>query len=124
LQSLIIPVLVIVFASGTGLAQIPLREFHSTFNHMLEAIQTKSYDRFVAEGDARFRSGFTPKMFEELSTRLGPRLEKGYSAQFLTTMHQQGFMVFVWKLAFKDGNDDFLVTMFIKNGDVSGFVTR
>jgi hypothetical protein len=91
---------------------------------MLDAIQSKSYDRFVANGDARFRSGFTQKMFEELSTRLGPRMQQGYSISFLTTLHQQDYVVYVWKLAFKDGKDDYLVTMFIKNANVSGFMTR
>jgi len=124
LRSLVIPALVVVIASGTGLAQVPPRQYDTTLNQMLDAIQSKSYDRFAADGDARFRSGFTQKMFEELALRLGPRLQQGYSATFLTTLHQQDYMVYVWKLAFKDGKDDFLVTLFIKSGNVSGFITR
>ncbi len=78
----------------------------------------------MAEGDERFRSGFTPKMFGELAQRLGPRLEQGYAVLFLTVMHQQGYEVYVWKLGFKDGKDDYLATLFFKNGNVSGFITR
>ncbi len=122
--SLVIPAFAVIIASGTGLAQIPLREYDTTFSQMLDAIQSKSYDKFIANGDARFRSGFTQKMFEELSQRLGPRMDKGYSASFLTTLHQQGYLVYVWKLAFKDGKDDYLVTLFIQNGEVGGFITR
>ncbi len=122
--SLVIPAFAAVIASGTGLAQVPMREYDTTFSQMLDAIQSKSYDKFVANGDARFRSGFTQKMFEELAQRLGSRMEQGYAASFLTTLRQQGYMVYVWKLTFKDGKDDFLITLFIKNAEVSGFMTR
>jgi hypothetical protein len=124
LRSLVIPALAVVIASGTAPAQVPLRQYDTTLNQMFDAIQSKSYDRFIADGDARFRSGFTQKMFEELAQRLGPRLKQGYSVAFLTTLHQEDYVVYVWKLAFKDGKDDFLVTLFIKNGDVTGFIIR
>ncbi len=121
---LVILAVVLVTASGTGQAQVPLRSYYATFDQMIAALQTRSYDRFIAEGDARFRSGFTQKMFEELSSRLGPRLVQGYTATFLATVHQQDYMAYLWKLTFKDGKDEFVVFLFIKNGDVTGFVTR
>ncbi len=124
LLSFVIPAFVFITASGTGLAQVPMREYDTTFSQMLDAIQSKSYDKFVANGDARFRTGFTQKMFEELSQRLGSRMEQGYAASFLTILHQQGYAVYVWKLTFKDGKDDYLVTLFIQNGEVGGFITR
>ncbi len=124
LRSLVIPALAVVIASGTGLAQVPLRQYDTTFNQMLDAVKSKSYDRFAADGDARFRGGFTQKMFEELALRLGPRLQQGYSSTYLTSLHQQDYTVYVWKLAFKDGKDDFLVTLFINKGSVSGFIVR
>ncbi len=124
LLSLVVPAFAIIIASGTGLAQVPLREYDTTFSQMLDAIQSKSYDKFVANGDARFRSGFTQKMFEELSQRLGSRMDQGYAASFLTILRQQGYAVYVWKLTFKDGKDDYLVSLFIQNGEVGGFITR
>jgi hypothetical protein len=124
LLSLVIPALAVVIASGTARAQVPLRQYDITLNQMFDAIQTRSYDRFIADGDARFRNGFTEKMFGDLAARLGPRLQQGFSLAFLTTLHQQDYVVYVWKLAFKDGKDDFLVSLFIKNGNVTGFITR
>jgi hypothetical protein len=125
LRSLVISALAVVIASGTVQAQqVPMRQYDPILNQMLNAIQSRSYDTFVANGDARFRSGFTQKMFEELALRLGPRLQQGYSATYLTALHQQDYVVHVFKLAFKDGKDDFLVTLFIKNGNVGGFIAR
>jgi len=101
-----------------------LRSHDTTIRQMLDAIQTKSYAKFVADGDERFRSGFTEKMFEDLARQLGPRLSQGYTPSFLTTLNQQGYVVYVWKLSFKDGRDDILATLFIKEGSVSGFIAR
>ena len=115
--------LIIVFALTPALAQAPA-QFDKTFRQMLEAVQTNSYDQFMAQSDPWFKAGFTKKMFDELSQRLGPRLRQGYTADFLTTMNQQGYVVYVWKLSFMDKKDDFLATLFVKNGNVSGFVAR
>lgn len=122
--SAVFPALAIVIASGPVSAQVPLRQYDTTLKRMFDAIQSKSYDQFVAAGDARFKAGFNPKMFEDLARQLGPRLQQGYSVAFLTTLKQQDYVLYVWKLAFKDGKDDFLITLFIKDGKVSGFIPR
>jgi hypothetical protein len=124
LLSVVVPALALVIVSGSGRAQVASQQYDTTLKQMLDAIQEKSYELFVARGDARFKNGFTPKMFEELSRQLGPRLRQGYSMTFLTTLHQRDYMVYVWKLAFKDNKDDFLVTLAIKDGNVSGFIAR
>jgi hypothetical protein len=114
----------IFIASEALSAQAPASQYDKTLKQMLDAVQSKSYDQFLAQGDANFKVGFKQKMFEDLSAQLGPRLQQGYSTTFLTTLHQQDYTVHVWKLAFKDGKDDFLVTMAVKDGKVSGLVFR
>jgi hypothetical protein len=105
-------------------AQVPIRAYDMTLEQMFDAIKSNSYEKFVADGDARFKTGFTPKMFNDLARMLGPKLQKGYFVTFLTTLHQQDYIVYVWKLEIKDARDDYLVTLFVKNGLISGFVTR
>jgi hypothetical protein len=122
--SVVFPALLVVIASGPGLAQVPLRSHDSTLRQMFDAIQSKSYDTFVVNGDVRFKTGFTPKMFDDLAQKLGPRLQIGYTVTFLTTLNQQDYVVYVWKVTFKDAKDDLLVTLFIKDGKVSGFIPR
>jgi hypothetical protein len=122
--SVVVPALALIIVSGSGLAQVALQHHDTTLKQMLDAIREKSYEPFVARGDLRFQNGFTPKMFEELSRQLGPRLRQGYSTTFLATLHQRDYMVYVWKLAFKDNKDDFLVTLAIKDGNVAGFIAR
>ncbi len=122
--SVLVPAIALVILSESGRAQVASPQYDTTLKQMLDAIQEKSYEPFVARGDLRFKNGFTPKMFEELSRQLGPRLRQGYSMTFLTTLHQRDYIVYVWKLAFKDNKDDFLVNMAIKDGKVTGFIAR
>lgn len=122
--SLIFTVLAGVIVAGPGSAQVPLLQYDATLKQMLDALQTTSYDSFVANGDARFKNGFTQKKFEDLARQLGSRLQQGHKATFLTTLHQHDYMVYVWKLAFKDAKDDFLIMMAIRDGNVIGFITR
>ncbi|MGC1456383.1 MAG: hypothetical protein WA946_14450 [Nitrospirota bacterium] len=120
----VVPALALVISSGAGRAQVAAQQYDTTLKQMLDAIQDKSYEPFVARGDLRFKNGFTTTMFTELSRQLGPRLRQGYSMTFLTTLHQRDYMVYVWKLAFKDNKDDLLVNMAIKDGNVTGFIAR
>jgi hypothetical protein len=88
---------------------------------MLSAVQAGSLADFVAAGDPGFRAGMTKPILDSVSQRLAPRLGQGYTASFLGRLNQQGFTVYLWKLEFKDGMDDILVTLAAKGGQVGGF---
>jgi hypothetical protein len=124
LLPVVLSALSLVLVSGPASAQVPMRTYDSTLTQMLDSLQTKSYDQFIANGDEKFKSGFTAKMFDSLANMLGPRLHEGYALTFLTTLRQEGYLVYVWKLSFKDGKSDFLINMATKDGNVSGFITR
>jgi hypothetical protein len=124
LLSVVLPALILIIASGPGFAQVPLRQEDPILKQMFDAILTKSYDKFIANGDQRFKTSFTPKMFESLADKIGPRLQQGYSETFLTTLHQHDYVVYVWKLTFKDAQDDLLVSLALKGGNVVGFLVR
>jgi hypothetical protein len=122
--TVVLTVFTIVITSATGLALDPLQQYDTTLHQMLEAIRSKSRDQFVEHGDARFQNGFTEKMFGELAQLLGPRMRQGYEVTFLTTLRQQDYTVYIWKLAFKDNKDDYLIRMAVKDGLVRGFIIR
>lgn len=113
---------------AAGSASLALAETaaapEATYKQMLAALQSGSVDQFVAEGDAAFKAAMTKPMLEHVSGRLAPRLAKGYTSTYLGRLSQQGFAVHLWKLEFKDGGDDVLVTMSVKDGKVGGFWLR
>jgi len=88
---------------------------------LLKAVQTNDYDSFVADGTAAVKSGITKQMVEGLSAQLSPRMKQGYEIAFLGDLKQQGCQVRLWKLTFKDGGDDILAKLVLKDDKVAGF---
>jgi hypothetical protein len=123
LRSMALLALILLMTAGPLLAQAP-PPMDATLKQMLEAIQINSYDLFMAQADSAFKTHFPKPMFESLSRQLGPRLQQGHSALYFGQLNQQAFVVYVWKLALKDGQGDYLITLFLNDGKVSGFVTR
>jgi hypothetical protein len=107
--------------ASLAFAQAP-PQIETTMNNMLAAVQAKSLRDFVAAGDASLKAGMTQRMLDAMSAQLAPRLNQGYTATFLGTLNQEGYTVYLWKLAFKDGKDDLLVTMAVKDGKVGGLI--
>lgn len=118
-----LPVAVLLaFAASVALAQTqPPAALETTLKNMLVALQTNSLADFVADGDPSFRSGMTQQMLAGVSAQFGPRLKQGYTTTFLGTLNQEGYTVYLWKLAFNDRQDDRLVTLAVKDGKVAGF---
>ena len=63
-------------------------------------------------------------MLEHIAQAFEPGLR--YSEQrvstFLGTLIQEGYTIYLWKLSFKDGLDDRLVQVAVRDGKVAGFV--
>ena len=88
---------------------------------LLKAVEDYDYDNFVADGSAVFKAGITKQMFEGVCAQLSPRMKKGYDKTYLGRLNQQGCQVYLWKLQFKDGGDDILAKLVLKDGGVAGF---
>jgi hypothetical protein len=112
--------LLFALASHFGWAQAP-QPIETIMKSMLAAALANSLPDFVAAGDVAFQAGMTKPMLDSLSRQLGPRLKEGYTATFLSKLNQQGYTVYLWKLELKDGKDDVLVTMAVRDGKVGGF---
>jgi hypothetical protein len=60
-------------------------------------------------------------MLESVSIQLSTRMKKGYDTTYLGQLKQQWSQVYLWKLVYKDGGDDTLVRLVLKDGKVAGF---
>jgi hypothetical protein len=118
--------LFVVCLSGLAsavLGQAP-PQVEATMKKMLVATQENSYEDFVADGDSTFKGGMTRQMLDGVNQQLGPRLKAGYTVSYLGKLNQHGFAVHLWRIEFKDGKDDLLATMSVKDGKVGGFWLR
>lgn len=104
-------------------AQAP-ENTEATMKSMISAIQANSLPDFTAQGDQAFQEGMTKEMLASINQSLASRLKQGYVTTFLTRLNQQGFAVYTWKMEFKDGNDDVLIFLALKDGKVGGFWLR
>lgn len=109
----------LVLAGGAARAGPP--GYQELVKKMFGAIESNDYDTFVADGDPAFKAALTKPVFEGGTTKILPRLKAGYTLNYLGALSQGGFTVHLWKLSFKDGKDDLLVKMALKDGKVRGF---
>ena len=112
-------VLGLSLSAGAAAAEAPGAE--SSLKRMLAALQSSSYDEFVANAEEPFRAALNRTTFDAVSAQMTPRLKGGYAATYLGTLNQVGYGVHLWKLVFKDGKDDVLVRISTKDGRVGGF---
>lgn len=118
--------LALVLGVGTARAanaQAPA-PIEAIMKNMLAAVQANSLQDFVAAGDMSFKTGMTVPMLDAVSKQMAPRLKQGYTTAYVGKLNQHGYTVHLWKVEFKDGKDDFLVTMAVRNGEVGGFWFR
>lgn len=88
---------------------------------MLEAIKTADRDAFIANANDKVKEGTSQEIMNALEKELGSRLKKGFEQTYLCQLKQSGHQVYLWKLTFKDGGDDFVIRLAIKDGKVGGF---
>jgi hypothetical protein len=99
----------------------PDQPTQSIFKNLMAATVSNNYDGFTAECDAAMKAAVTKPMFEGVSKQIEPRAKQGYDSQYLGEMNQHGYKVYLWRLRFKDGKDDVLATLSVKDGKAGGF---
>ena len=87
---------------------------------LIKAIATADHAAFIADGDAAIRQ-MTKERFAAVAAQLGPRLQSEHETTYLGELRQRGYHVTLWKLSFKDGTDDALASLSVKDGKVGGF---
>ena len=90
------------------------------FKQLINAVESGDHAAFVAEGTPQFKAT-PPAAVVAVSKSYGARLKKGYDAAYLAELKQMGHKVYLWKLTFKDGGDDMIARMVMKDGKVAGF---
>ncbi len=104
-------------------AEDPSPHVQKMFQNLMNAVQAGDHAAMVLDGDETFRQGLTPEMTAGVSAQLAPRMREGYSAAFLTRMKQASYDIYLWKLTFQDGGDDFIAKVVLnRDGRVAGFL--
>jgi len=102
----------------------PNEATQNVFQKLMGATVSNNYDAFVAQCDATMKASLTKPMLEGVSRLIEPRASQAYEAEYLGELKKQGYQVHLWCLHFKDGGDDILATLSMKNGQAGGFYLK
>ena len=87
---------------------------------LVSAIASDDYAAFVVDGNAAFQA-LKKDQFESVVSQIGSKLTSGYDLTYLGDLNQRGYQVTICRIRFKNGGDDLLATLSMKDGKVGGF---
>ncbi len=90
------------------------------FKQLVSATASDDYDSFIAHGTTEVKAGISKTQFDAVAQLMDGRLKAGYDITALGELNQRGYQVYLYRLRFKDGGDDTLGTMSLKDGLVAG----
>ena len=123
ISSLVISVILLGACAGNLRAADAPKEDQALFDKLIKAIIDGDYDSFVADGVGTFKQ-MTQDQFNAAVMQLSPRLNAGYEAVYLGTIKKKGAHVALWRVSFKDIEDEALATLAVKDGKISAFTIR
>ena len=97
------------------------RTERTVLNNLLAATEENDYNAFLKDASAEVKAALTKQMLEGVSAQVAPHMKKGYEVTYFGNLTQQGCEVHLWKLVYRDGRDDTLAKLVLKNGKVAGF---
>lgn len=101
----------------------PGKESLAAITRLIGAVISDNLGDFAKDGEPAFQK-LTQEQLSAVSAQLKPRMEKGFETTYLGELSQKGYHVTLWRIRFKDGKDDALATLSMKDGKVGGFFIR
>lgn len=120
MRKLILSLATACFVTVSVFAADPPAASQAEVTKLVSAIASDNHAAFVADGNAAFQ-GLKKGQFEGVVSQLGSKLKAGYDLAYLGDLNQRGYLVTLWRIRFKNGGDDFLATLSMKEGKVGGF---
>lgn len=92
------------------------------FNKLLAAQTARDYNAFVQDADDGVKAALTATQFNASCDILNARTKGGYDVAFLGELNKNGIEIYLYRLRFKDGGNDLLATLSLRNGKVAGIL--
>jgi hypothetical protein len=90
------------------------------FQQLVSATMSDDYNSFVAHGKTQLKAALSPTQVDAVSKQMSGRLKTGYEIDALGDLNQKGYVVYLYRLRFKDGGDDIMGMMTLKDDEVAG----
>lgn len=110
----------LVFSASAVVAAATEEQATANLQKLLAAQAAKNYDEFVANATPAFKTALSKQQFEGAADFLSKRFKDGYDTKYLGELNQQGCQIFLFKIQCKDGGDDLLASLAMKDDKVAG----
>lgn len=87
---------------------------------ILEATVSGNYELFISVGNSSYQAGITKQIFEGVSEQLAPLMKQGYTTNYFGSIKQLHYQIYLWKLSFTEGGDEFIIRMTMDEDKVAG----
>lgn len=91
------------------------------YETLVAALQSGKYQSLIEQGDKEFKATVKDTPFDAITEVYGGRLRGGFTASYFGDMKKSGGRFYFWKLVFKDGSDDIIVQIGVKNDKLNNF---
>ena len=90
---------------------------------IIEATKDQDYAAFIENGDNGFKS-ITEPQFKSVCVQMEKQFKGGYEVTYLGDLKTKNYQTTLWRVSFKDGSNDALGNMAVRNGKVAGFIMQ
>ncbi len=90
-------------------------------DNLLTAIQQNDYLAFLQDATPKVKAGLTKRVFAGVRSQFAPRMQQGYELSYLGSLKQKGCEVQLWKVTYRDKQDDTLAKLALQDGKLAGF---
>ncbi len=94
---------------------------HTSLTQLMTAISQDDHEAFIANGTQAFKNNISKQTFHQLSDQLGDQVRKGYTADYVTALYQNGNIVHVWKISYTGSKEQSLMKLMLIDDKVAGF---
>ena len=122
-RAIVITALMFIGSAVLSEAASPRPAAAAMCSKLIKAIEISDYEVFLTDAEPAFKQ-LKKEQFEAVAAQLAPRLQAGYEVAILGELRQRGYEVTLWRIRFKNGGDDALVSLSMKDGKVGGFFVQ
>lgn len=98
------------------------KKVDAIFKAQIGFVAKNDYKGFISNGSDDFKKNITLEAYNKVGQQVLSSFKNGHEEVFLTTLKQDGYLTYLWKITFKNKSSDLTARMTLDKDDkVSGF---
>ncbi len=125
MKTTLLTVITLITATLGTLAEEAPKDESLILGTLLEATQDNDLAKFESVCNGAMKTAMTPDTLKEVSAQISPLMKGGYKKNYMGVLDRGDVKTYYWKIDYdKEGVQDMLAELSIKDGKVAGFFVR